>query len=335
MKRRALLAGVGASLFGAGCAPKRPALPPPLPPAPLHLAPITDLVAAAGLSWMVIARPAELFRTSSLGPSLSLLLPRENLDRLGLHLGFDVRLADSFVIANFGESTLYLVQIPHDGPGVEKRFLERLTGSVEKSGSGTRTVRIAGNLGAERRAMVDFEQTVIAIETGPSGPLRAAIAFSEGKLKKSKPALHADPLEALARRLGDAPLSVLAPAPGRAPWGRGAHGLLANAIAIGATATPAAEGLQVRGVALGAWDEPPTQALHRLTRTIEDVVTSPLGRLTGLSEPIVPVATGGDRDAIRFEATLDAQKVAGGLRAATTATLGEIFGKSSPPPHPG
>ena len=329
VRRRSLLLALVGGALGlpalAGCAPARPPLPPPLPAPPLHLAPVTDLVAAGGLEWLLLARPAELLRASSLGKPLAGLLPAANFDALAGHLGLDVRLADVLVAASYGASSLYLVQGAHDGALVEKQFTEGLTSSPERVIDASNLTRLSGTLGTTRRAMADLEQTVAAFEVGPSGPLRAAAAFAQGKLKRAKPALRAEPLLTLAARLGDAPILFYLPSPASSPWKQGAHGLLGRAVAVGLSATPSPEGLRLRAVALGAWDDPPTEALKRLELTVRDVVQSPLGHLLGLREPLVPFSSGGDRDAIHIEGVVDAEKMTEGLRAATSAELTELF----------
>ena len=198
-----------------------------------------------------------------------------------------------------------------------------LTGAATRSEG--RVVRLSGTIGATPRALADLDEAVIAMELGPRGPLVAAIAFAEQKLKRAKPALAAEPLTTLAARLGDAPMRILAPSPARSGW-QGAHGLLARATAVGVALTPRPDGLLVRGTLLGAFDDPPTEALVRLSKTAVDVAESPLGHLLSLDRPVVPLATGGDRDALRAELVLDPAKVAAGLRAATSAQLTEIFG---------
>ena len=322
MNRRGAL--VALSSLVAGCAGKQP-LPVVAPSPPLNLGPVTELFAAAGLDWLVIMRPSELLR--GLGGPLARVLPPANLDKLANHLGFDVRLADSMVVGGYGDTTLYAVQVAHDGKMAETKFAERLSGDVTRGGEGSRIRRASGLVGKTPRAFADLDETVVLYEVGPTGPIKAAVAFAQGKLKRAKPALVAEPLSSLGKRLEDAPLLAMAPRPPRAGWTRGAHGILPMASAIGVAATPEGDALRVRGAALGAWDEPPTKALESLSATLGDLTSAPLGRLLGLDRPRVPASYGGDRDAIRFEATLDATTLAEGLWAATSAELGELFGK--------
>ncbi|MFO0658562.1 MAG: hypothetical protein U0165_01825 [Polyangiaceae bacterium] len=79
-------------------------------------------------------------------------------------------------------------------------------------------------------------------------------------------------------------------------------------------------------MALGTWDDPPTEALHRLEATIKDLASSPLGKLTAVDQPVMPWALDGDRDVLHASATFDADKIGSGLRAATSAQIREIVG---------
>jgi hypothetical protein len=323
VRRRALLSGLGALSLGGCAAPPQPAIP--LPPAapPLALDPLAGLVAAGGLDWLVSARVAELGRASSLGKPLALILPPANLDLLADHLGFDLRLADELLVAGFGPTTLYLLRVAHDPAIVERLFRERLTGEVERSAEAPNLIRTGGLLGSTHRGLATLEPGVLAFEVGKPGPLRAVVAFALGKLKKARPALDSEPLKTLTTRLGDAPLRFFFPSPA-ASW-KGAHGLLDRATAASVAVTPSAQGLQLRALLLGAWDDPPTVALRRLSETAQDIATSPLGRLTGLDHPIERPSLGGDREAIHLEVLVDAMKVAEGLQAATSAELRDLF----------
>ncbi len=328
MGRRAWLCAALAALPACGGGGKPP-LPPTPPPEPLHLDPLVDLVPSAGLEWLVVARPAELFRALRL--PLNLLVPPSGLERLASYTGFDLRLADELLLASDGRSTLYLVRVAHDPALVEARFIERLTDEPVRVREGSSVVRVSGHAGAAHRSFAALGGSVVAFETGQPGLLRAAVAFARGRLKRARPALGAEPLASLARRLGDAPLRLYAVNPSRDAWPRGAHGLLQRALAAGLVASPSPEGLRLRGAALGTWDDPPSSALGRLEATLHDLGRSSLGRLTAFGEPLVPFSFRGDRDVIEAEGALDAAKLAEGLHAMTSARLDELF----PPRPPG
>jgi hypothetical protein len=76
---------------------------------------------------------------------------------------------------------------------------------------------------------------------------------------------------------------------------------------------------------MGAWGDQAAEAQKRLEESLVDIQASPLGGLTGVSQPIVPAAITLEGDALRFSAVLDPKKLAQGLRDATGAGLPEIF----------
>lgn len=329
MLRRTLLSSL-VSLGGCAAAP--PPLAAPEAPPPLHLAPLADLFAAGGLDWLVAVQPPALRAAPHVAAALTTLLPATSTERLARHLGFDPTLSDEIVAAGYGDAQLFALRVAHDPVSVEKHFVDRLTSDRERATEGPSVVRVSGVIGSRPRAFADLEQSVLLFEAGPRGPLRAAVAFAQRKLRRARPALAVEPLASLARRLGPAPALALAPArvaeiaPGSSPM-RGAHGLVERAAAVGLAVTPSPDpaGLRLRLVVLGAWDDPPAEATRRLERTLDDVARSPLGKLTSLGAPLTPWSIGGDREAIHAEGVVDARKLADGLHAATSASLAEVF----------
>lgn len=329
MYRRSLLALLAAWPLSACASAQLDPEPPSAAPS-LKLDPLVDLLPAGGLDWLLLLQPAELLREHALGKPLATVIPEANVDTLSTYLGFDPRLADQIAVAGYGESTLYALRVAHDPAQVETKFRERITSDFFRNIDGPSVTVLSGTIGSRRRSMADLDASVLLFESGPSRPLKAAIAFAQGKLKRARPALQVEPLATLARRLGPAPALLFAPASEAVPW-RGAHGLLDRAAAVGLAASASPEGLRVRSVLLGAWDEPPTQALARLEHTLDDLAHSSVGRLTGLDAPRAPWSFGGDGEGIHAEGLLDPQKIADGLRAATSAGLRELFAQAPSP----
>jgi len=317
-RRRSLLLGLASAAVGCS-RPPAPAAP-ARPTSSLHLDPMTDLVAAGGLDSLVIVRWAEVVR--ALEAPLGLLLTPAGLDALGEYLGFEPRLIEELIVASYGATTLYLLRVPHDPQKVERLFLGRLTAEVLRSNDGPGVVRLNGRIGNVPRGLATLLPDTVAYEVGPSGPLKAVVAFAQGKLKKARPALLAEPLASLVHRLGDAPIRVFFPSP--ASW-KGANGLLDRAVAAGVSLTPRGGNLALKAALLGAWDDPPAEALRRLERTVSDVAGSGLGHLTALDAPVEPLRLGGDAELITAETTLDATRLAKGLRDITRASLAELF----------
>jgi hypothetical protein len=327
-RRSILMAGVSM----VGCqATNKPALPPPIPPKPLHLLPLTDLVALPNLDWLVHARPQELLRKGALEQSLFTVFPKAKVKELSTYLGFDLLETDELVIANYGETQLYLMHVAYVQSQVETQFAQRVTSQGKRSNSSGQLIRISGIVGRTHRAFASLQNTVLAYEIGPTGPLKIAVAFAREKLKKTKPALQTTPLKELEQALGTAPFRLFAPNTAKPDWtSQAAHGLLPRILAAGLSATPSKQGLNVRVGLLGLWEQdPPTEALSRLEHTVQDLQRSSLGRLTGIHEPKKPFRFGGNKDFVFTETTLDPVVLAQGLKDITSSELRDLFPKTT------
>lgn len=322
MRRRTLLQGGAGALLLAGCT-KQP--PPPRPPPRevprLHLEPLSDLLPAGGLDSLVQVRWAEVLRT--LGAQLYPLLPPPKLDLLSEYLGFELRLIEELWIASYGSTTLYLMRVPHDPEKVERIFRERLTSDQKRSADGPGAVRMTGRIGTTPRGIATLLPDVLAFEIGTTGPLLATVAFAQEKLKKSKPALVVEPLLEADQKLEDAPIQAFFPSP-TTSW-QGAHGLLERATAAAFSLKIQEKNLVLKAILLGAWDDPPTEALHRLDLTVKDLSNSTLGKLIGLNESVNAYRTIGNADMLTVEGTLSIELLVRGLHDITQASLSELF----------
>src|SRR5262249_32437282 len=123
VRRVAAAIAIVALCMGCGGAPPTPA-PPPLPP--LHLAPLPDLAPAAGLSWIVIARPRDLAARADLIPALHALVPEERLATFAARNGGVSPLElEELVAATYRATTLYLARGMIDPSRVEGAFAAR------------------------------------------------------------------------------------------------------------------------------------------------------------------------------------------------------------------
>ncbi len=327
--RRDALALLG-GLVATACAGTRRPEPASSPTPTFGLDPIVDLVPAAGLVWLVEARPRELFDPATLGPALAVLAPDERVAALARRYGrVDLRGATELAVAGFSESTLGLARVPVDAAAFEAAFVARaqVTGRTADHGIG----RIWGSVAGEPEQVAVFGNEGAAVERGQPGPLQAAIYFAEGKLKRARPALRADPLSSAAARLGEAPLRVFAPGPFEGQWSVGLGSLLRATTAVGAARPPLAAkpagAATLTLVLLGAWGVDAGEAAARLGAAFHVLSEEPLGRLTGLDRPLESARTDGDESALRLDVVLDLAAVARGLRDATDATVAQIMGK--------
>ncbi len=214
----------------------------------------------------------------------------------------DLRRAEQVAVAGYERATLGLARLPVDPWRVEAAFAARAR-SVEGRAVERGVTRLWGTVGDEREQVALFAGQGLGIERGGFGPLQAAIYFAQGRLRRSLPALRAEPLAGMAARLGEGPLRGFAPGPFEADWATGLGGLLGAATALGVrlraadraadrdqTAVGAAGGtagvLAVRLVLTGAWGADAPAAAERLAAAFQVLAEDPLGRLTGLSHPV-------------------------------------------------
>lgn len=322
--RRALVLGVGAALVG--CAGKPAPLPPTIPPRPLALRPLTSLVPAGGLSWMIDARPMEFLRDPRAAKAVLTLAPQAREDSLAQHLGLDVRSAERLVFARFGETSLVLIDLPHDQERATKKFAERLSDKASRVVDDTRISWLSGKIGPSPRAFADLQGEVAIYEAGPSLPLRAAVAFAEGKLKKAKSALTTAPLDGLVPQLATEQIALYAPRRASEGWAEGKHALFDEAHALGLGLSAAPEGARLRFVVTGDFSGHVDPAIARLRKIVDEVGASPLGHLLGLDAKLADdVATPSDK-ALALARTVSFERLADGLKAAVVADMPEIFG---------
>ncbi len=321
----ALLGAMGSAC--AGAPQRRAGLPDSPAPFPLALDPLVDLVPAAGLVWLVEVRPQELQASPPLAEVLSAAAPQDRLDAFARrHGGVDLRQADQVAVAGHGPATLGLARLPVEPWRVETAFAARAR-MVEGRAVERGVTRFWGTVGDEREQVALFGRDGVGIEFGGLGPLQAAIYFAQGRLKRSLPALRAEPLAAAAALLGEAPLRGFAPGPFEADWARGLGGLLGAATAVGVRVRAAALGtaLELRLLLTGAWGADASAAAERLAAAFHVFAEDPLGRLTGLDRPVAgPVATGSP-DALALDVALDPVTMSRGIRAAAGAPLAEIM----------
>jgi hypothetical protein len=328
-RRQALVALLGA--IGTACTrAARPAGATVVAPS-LDLDPLVDLVPAAGLLWLVDVRPRDLLSSLPLATVVAAAAPDDRLDIFALrHGGVDVRRADQLVLAGLGKATLGLARLPVEAGRLEAAFAARAR-AVEGCAVERGVTRFWGTVGDEREQVAVFGHEGVGIEYGGMGPLQAAIYFAQGRLKRSLPALRAQPLVAAAALLGEAPVRGFAPGPFEGEWADGLGGLLGGATAVGARLRGGAHGpdgaqaVELHLLLTGAWGADAPAAATRLAASFRLLAEDPFGRLAGLDRPLEgPVATGGP-DALVLDVALDPVTMSRGMRAAGGAPLAEIM----------
>ena len=330
--RRSALAAL-AGLAAAACASPPASDPVAARPPPLRLDPLTDLVAAASLVWLVDVKPREVLAAPALAEPLEAAAPADRFEAFATRLGgVDLRQAEELVLAADAGTTFGIARLPVDPPLVEAAFARRAV-SVEGRVQERRVTRLWGTVGQERQQIAIFGNEGAGMEVGAFGPLRTASYFAEGRLKRAAPALAAEPLASAAARLGPAPLRGFAPGPFEGAWARGLGGLLGAATALAAAARPtalarpdSAAALAVQVLLLGAWGADAPAAAQRLESAFRLLGEDPLGRLTGLDRPLDGPHARGDAGALVLDVALDPGRLAGGVRALAGASLAETLG---------
>ena len=340
-RRDAIVAAASAAVACGG-----PSAPParerPRPTTTLKLDPLVDLVPAAGLSWLVQARPRELTSNPVLAPAIDAVVPEEGFVRFALHHGgIDLRQMSELVVAGFPETTLALAKVPVSEGEISAWFAARAA-TVEGRAAEGDVTRYWGSASGGREQVAVLGGQGVALEHGHLGPLRAALYFAEGKLKRALPALHAEPLARAAALLdadGAAPVRGFRPGPFEGEWSAGLGGLLRVTTAAAAAARPrewpslrqddagaASRGaLWVTLVLMGSWGAQAQAAADRLGAAFRVLADDPMGRLLGLDHPLEGPRVSGDSESVRLDVTVDALALGRGIHAATGATMAEIL----------
>jgi hypothetical protein len=317
---------VAAALSNGGCGgsatPK--AQPKPSEAPRLHRGPLTDYVAAAGLRWMVLGRPAELAANPEFAGSVSSLFEARRLDAFAATTGVDLRRTPSALAAGFDYGTLYMAETPGNNAPVEELFMERLVRGASVERPHPDLHRVSGLVGNSPQTLIRIDGQLIAVAVGDPTPARVVEAFARRRLSRSPPALRGAALSTLPLALTREPVAFYAPGPFDSEWQAGARGLLAGTTAVGAAARPSSSrGLEVRVYLAGGWGDD-ANAQERLTLAWADLVTSPLGHLLGLDGAPVPLveATAG---LLSVQVELELEPLVRGLRAAVAADAREIL----------
>jgi hypothetical protein len=312
------------------CGPRPIAAPAAPPPVPLHLEPACDLAPSAGVEWIVEAKPRALAELPDLIPVIALVVPEARFNTFTTaHGGIDVRQVVDLCVAKYRESVLTIARAPFDATRVEKAFADRVTkpGGRQLDIPNPPVVRVWGEVNGEPQQLVLFGREVVALEQGRAGPIRAAEAFAQGKLRRASPALRGGTLARAVQLAGDAPVRAFAPGPFEGEVAQGLGGLMRASTAVAASAqfVGAPAKIAIRIVLTGAWGKDAPAAAERLAAAVHVVSESAFGRLLGLDHPVVAPQVRTMEEALVVEVTIDGTALARGLHDALNAEIGDIM----------
>lgn len=327
----ALSASLSAS--GIACAPPAPPRTEVLA-TPLRAGPITDLVPAAGLRWLVVVRPRGLLAEDGVRAEVERLLPPARMEAFAVATGVDLRSVPTVLVARFDLGTLYVAETQGENANVEERVLARMTTPPRRSRSHPELTRFEGTRQGEPFGFVRQNGRLVAVAQGDLTYGRVLELYLLGKLRRSPPALRGAALSTLPSDLALAPLQLYASGPFPTEWQAGARGLLGAALAagVGVWPEPGGVGVRIRVALAGSWQG---EDVERLLAGWEDLARSNVGRLLSLDRPSTPPEVDLDGELLRLGITLPLAPLVSGLRAAVISDLSEMFdvsGDSGPPP---
>jgi hypothetical protein len=327
------------AVCSSACAPASPKAPPIAAVAaarPLHQGPLSDLVSAASLRWLVLVRPQQILAEPELGPAILQIVSGRRFDAFQESSGVDLRRLPSAAIAGFPYATLYLAEVP-SGVAANARalFSERLLeGAVTKQPRPTLT-RITGVVGQTPETLLTIDERTIAVAVGDPIQAKIAEAYAEERLKNSPTALRGAALSSLPDLFTNNEAVLLAPGPFADEWQRAAGGLLQSTLAVAIAARSIGSDKLATTICLaGAWGDSATDAASRLGSAWTTFARSSAGRLFELRE-IADVTAQPELLTLRVE--LDLEPLVRGLRASVLGDVTQILrlpdnSKSAPPP---
>ena len=329
----AKLSGPGLSLvIACACTHPRTLTQPsnssPLPS--LHQGPLTDYVPAAGLRWLLVGRPKTLAQNPELVIEATRLLSKERLDAFATSSGVDLRTLPEGCIAGFDYGTLYLARTGTDSDLVRRRFEARLVTDPIIRSSRKDMWRISGLISNTPESLLTVEHDFAAFAVGDPVLARIAEAFAVGRFKKSKPALAGAALATLPPDLSEAPLCFYAPGPFTDEWARAADGVLARALAIGASITlPGSSVLHVRVVMSGAFGPELEKTRVHLLDTWNNLQHSAVGHLLRLQETMGPAMITVLDDSATLNVSFPVSTLVQGICAAVIDDVATLMGDAS------
>lgn len=344
--RRGVIAGFALSLLltacGAGSTQQEPGAESPSaeqPDAPaLLLGAPADYVPAAGLRWLVLARPKQLLGDARVRAALARLIPEQSLSAYTRSSGVDPLRVPEAAVAGFDYATLYLARVGDEDALIEERFAKRLLSAKPRKHPHPELWRTTGMVGTTPQTLVRLDRHLVAVSVGDPTPARVVEAFARHKLKKSPAALAGAALSTLPREAIDAPLVFLAPGPFSGEWMQGAHGLLAHALAVAVTLRPLSGTNAGVGrftlYLVGDWKAVGPDSTARLMDAWDELSSSSTGALFGLDRLTAKPVVSGGPELLKLEIDADLERLLSGLHAAVAADVGELMRLDQEPKAP-
>ncbi len=309
-----------------------PTLQPSPPLEPLRVRPLSNLVVASGLRWIVFTRPQELLRHPALQASFSRFVPPVRRQVFQKLTGIGLESIGEAVIAGYDGSTLFVLDGMPDALETEARFRDRLIFDVIRKTYRSDAIWTHGRTATgDVRALSALAPHVVAVEGGDRLRSKVAMLIALGRLRRSPRALDLPDMKRVLDALGDAPLRALAPGPFEGAWGGAIRGLLSSCSAVGLGILVGPEGqLSLSARLAGAWGQEAPDATQFLLAGWQDLANSSLGRLLHLDESTDGPRVDGGPEILSLDVVVDGVKLMDGLYHVVAADVREILDMDAP-----
>lgn len=296
-------------------------------PEPLHDGALADYIPAAGINWVVLAKPSVLNGNRAFMNAIEPLLPASRLELYARDTKLDLRGLSSAAVVGFDLGILYMAETDTDLTPATRAFEERLITAAEVKHPHPRLTRVSGVVGKTPESLLRYDGKLLAVAVGDTTTVRIVEAFARKKLKRS-PSLFGGVALRSFRDFGkDAPVAFFAPGPFEGRWIYGGAGLMAAATALGIALEPSSDGRQLKGTLAidGPWQDSDAEPVARIREAWQALAESSTGRLFGLHEPRTPPVFEASDTRIRMDVWLELEPVVEGLRAAVSADVWEML----------
>jgi hypothetical protein len=302
-------------------------------PAPLATEDPVELIPAAGLRWLLLARPQALLENEAFCGECSRLLPEARLRAFAARTGIELRKASFGLIAGYDLATVYAVVTTEPvASSALVAFRDHLRDGGRLTRPHPRLQRVTGMAGDKPEALMTVGERVALVSVGDLTFARVLEAFALGRLERSPSALRGAALSKLpAFAQHAAALAVLyVPGPFVGEWSRAGHSLLGASDALSVTLAPAGAGAARFHLHL-AGDFPP-DASERLETSWSELAESTTGRVLSLDRPLAPPQIRVLPHRLELDIQLETAPIAAGLYALLSGEAWEIL--NLPPPSP-
>jgi hypothetical protein len=281
-------------------------------------------VSAAGLRWLVLVKPKQIFAEPELARAIEQIVPGPRFQAFAEASGVDLHAVPEAAIAGGAYSTLYVAELPHGAAALARaRFSERLLSGALTKHTHPGLYRITGVIGQTPETLVSVDERLLAVAVGDPVQAKVVEAYAEQRLKNSPTALRGAALSSLPDLAAGNAAVLYAPGPFADEWQRAANGLLESTVALGIGARPIGNGKLATTIHLaGEWQSAASDAGSRLAAAWASFARSTSGHLFELNEAAEVRAT---PELLTLYVELDLAGIVRGLKASVLRDVSEIL----------